>query len=320
MKTLSPVLLIVYNRPDKTKRVLEAIRNVEPAKLFIVADGPKVGSHGDEALVAETRAVFDSIDWECQVSNLYRSENLGLKRSVGEGISWFFDHVEEGIILEDDCIPHEDFFTYCDELLTMYRDKQEVSAITGNNFQEGRWRGNGSYYFSCYPHIWGWATWKRAWQHYDPSITFWPDLRESEKVRSLLISRQAYDFWLRLLDNVYEGKIESTWDYSWTASVWDLGGLTATPNVNLVSNIGFDSSATHTKNESSQLSELVTYALGDITHPESVKQDLDADRYAFRRVFQPRLSLPYWLVATIYGFFERMQTKKLTANEVPKSG
>jgi len=285
MKALSPVLLIIYNRPHETRRVLHQIRKAQPSQLFVVADGAKSQPQEDYALVTRARAVIDEVDWPCEVFTLFRSENLGLKRSVGEGIDWFFEQVDEGIILEDDCLPHEDFFSFCDELLLKYRDNKSVSVITGNNFQDGLWRGEGSYYFSCYPHVWGWATWKRSWKNYDPSIRFWPELRKSNRLRSLFSTYGAHKFWRSRLDAVYKGHFDSTWDYSWHASLWRLGGLTVTPNVNLVSNIGFSASATHSKNETSDLSRLDTHEIGAIVHPKSVNQNFDADQFTFRKVF-----------------------------------
>lgn len=301
MKVLSPVLLLIYNRPHETRRVLDQIRKAQPSQLFVVADGPKSQPQEDYALVTRARAVINEIDWPCEVFTLFRSENLGLKRSVGEGIDWFFEQVDEGIIIEDDCLPHEDFFSFCDELLLKYRDNESISVITGNNFQEGLWRGEGSYYFSCYPHVWGWATWKRSWKHYDPSIRFWPELRKSNRLRSLFSTYEAYIYWRRRLDAVYKGHFDSTWDYSWVASLWRLGGLTATPNVNLVSNIGFNASATHSKDETSDLSRLDTHEIGAIIHPKSVSQNFDADQFTFRKVFWTRFSLKDWLYVRLYN-------------------
>lgn len=225
MKTASPVLLLVYNRPEVTRQVFNAIRRVQPRHLFIAADGPNPSRGEDEALVAEVRSVVSQVDWPCEVSTLFRERNLGLKTAVGEAITWFFANVEEGIILEDDCLPNEDFFTFCDALLERHRDNREVAVITGNNFQNGLWRGTSTYYYSSYPHVWGWATWRRSWTNYDPLITFWPRFGTSSSFRRIFPESRAYRYWKQILNRVHSGDFSSTWAIPWTASIWRSGGV-----------------------------------------------------------------------------------------------
>ena len=284
LPTKSPVLFLIYNRPDTTREVFSAIREAKPERLFIAGDGSKREVIGDSDMVAEARRVSDEVDWPCEVNTLFRSENVGLKRAVGEAVTWFFDHVEEGIILEDDCLPTSDFFTFCDELLNKYRNDERISAITGNNFQRGRWRGEDSYYFSAYAHVWGWATWRRAWHHYDSEIKFWPELRDSQQLQAIL--EHGVHHWRTVMDAVYDKQFESTWDYPWQASVWRTGGLTATPNSNLVTNIGFGSSSTHTSDPGSKLSRMEVNGLEQLTHPKDVVQNKKADKLTLKFVFK----------------------------------
>ena len=159
----SPVLFLVFNRPETTRRVFEAIRTAKPSRLYIAADGPRLEREGERANCEEVRKIALEVDWECDVKTLFRDENLGCKRAVSEGISWFFEHEDEGIILEDDCLPDRSFFSFCKDLLERYRHDTRIMVISGVNFQQGRKRTEYSYYFSIYPHCWGWATWRSAW-------------------------------------------------------------------------------------------------------------------------------------------------------------
>ena len=165
----TPVVFLIFRRPDLTARVFEAIRQAQPAKLLIVADGDR--NEEEAILCQQARAVTEQIDWDCEVLTNFSDTNLGCKRRVSSGLDWAFSQVEEAIILEDDCLPHPDFFHFCSELLTHYKDDTRIWNICGHNFQDAQWRGDGSYYFSRYADPWGWATWQRAWKHYDKDLS-----------------------------------------------------------------------------------------------------------------------------------------------------
>lgn len=291
----APVLFLIFNRPTTTRRVFQAIRQARPAKLYVAADGPRPDRPDEGARCAEARRIATSVDWPCEVKTLFRETNLGCKMGVSGGINWFFEHEEEGIILEDDCLPHSDFFRFCDELLKRYTNDERVAVVTGNNFQGGQTRGAASYYFSKYNHVWGWATWRRAWRHYQGDLPFWPEWRSSTEWRQLTADKVERRYWENVFDRVYANKID-TWDYPWTASLWFKGGLTATPNVNLVSNIGFGQDSTHTVSADSPLAEIATDALAEIKHPRCIIQDKMADRYVFDYAFNGRMNrFPYFL-------------------------
>jgi hypothetical protein len=280
----SPIVHIIFNRPRVTEETFKAIRAQRPSRLFIIADGPRPGNPSDIENCRQTRAVVEHIDWPCEVSRDYADQNLGCKMRPKTGIDWVFSHVDQAIILEDDCLPHPDFFMFCDELLEKYRYDERVSVITGDNFQNGNRRGGASYYFSKYNHAWGWATWKRAWLLNDSGIAFWPELRASSAWRSLHDDKVERQYWDHILDTVHAGRFESAWDYPWSASLWYRGGLTATPNVNLVTNIGFGPDATHALAPTTQ-DGVPTQAIGPITHPQLVQRDREADRYTFDHVY-----------------------------------
>jgi hypothetical protein len=281
----TPILFIVFNRPETTAKVFERIRQVKPLRLYLAGDGPREGREGEKEKVNKVREILTKLDWPCEVKTLLREKNLGCKKGVSTAISWFFEYEEQGIILEDDCLPHLDFFPFCENLLDRYARDERVSIITGNNFQNGKWRGDGSYYFSKYNHIWGWATWRRSWLNYDGDLKFWPEWSNSKTWFNHMPDKVERKYWQNNFELVKKDQID-TWDYPWTASIWYKNGLTATPNVNLVSNIGFGKDATHTNFENDKSANLPTKEIGVITHPLEIKQDLEADRYNFDNFFE----------------------------------
>ena len=282
------VLFLVFNRPNTSAKVFEVIRQAKPPRLYVAADGPREGRVGEARLTKEVREIATAVDWPCELKMLFRDKNLGCKCAVSSAITWFFEQEQQGIILEDDCLPHPDFFTFCEILLNRYVNNEKVSVITGDNFQNGKQRGEGSYYFSRYNHVWGWASWRRAWRSYDGNLSFWPEWKFSQRWRDEFPCRVERRYWEQVFDLAYAQQID-TWDYPWTASVWHQGGLTATSNVNLVSNIGFGADSTHTRSEDSPFSSIGTNSLGELIHPAEVIQNLDADRYTFDNVFGGKL-------------------------------
>ena len=222
------------------------------------------------------------MDWPCEVKTLFRDKNLGCKKAVSDAINWFFfENEEKGIILEDDCLPHLDFFfNFCENLLKYYEQNKKIVCITGVNFQNGKKHGDASYYFSKFNHCWGWASWRRAWQHYQIDLAFWPSWSNSDAWSKHTPDKVERRFWKKVFDQVYAGKVD-TWDYQWTASAWYQNSLTITPNVNLVSNIGFGNNSTHTKDINDKSSNLPSKEIGILKHPNIVKRNIDADKWTF---------------------------------------
>jgi len=239
----TPVLFLIFNRPDTTQQVFNAIREAQPRQLFIAADGPRP-QKGEEELCKQARQVVQQVDWYCEVKTLYRENNLGCKIAVSQAIDWFFQQVEEGIILEDDTLPVPYFFEFCSALLDQFRGDNNVMHISGANFQFGLKRNNGRYYLSRYPLIWGWASWRRAWQHYDNRIL--DDEKQIEQTLTGSMKRKAdIAFYKDIMLKVKANQID-TWDYQWLYAVLKNKGVCLTPKDNLVKNIGFDDRATHT--------------------------------------------------------------------------
>ena len=281
--TLTPIAYIIFNRPSHTERTFAVLREQQVPMLFIIADGPRSGHPTDAERCAKVRAIVERVDWPCVVHRNYAETNLGLKRRVSSGLDWVFGQVDRAIVLEDDCLPHPDFFIFCDTLLERFAGDERVWVVTGNNFQSGRWRGEASYYFSKYNHCWGWATWRRAWRNYQGDLPFWPEWKVSNSWRQKTPDPVERSYWAEIFHRVHAGSIDS-WAYPWTGCAWYHDGLTATPNVNLVTNIGFDSDATHTYSAVAQ-GGLPTAPLGPIVHQVEVTQDVRADRFAFDHHF-----------------------------------
>lgn len=282
-----PILFILFNRPGHARVVFEQIRAAKPARLFVAVDGPRTGRPDDHPNVAECIALLQQIDWPCELKTLIRAENLGCGRAVSSAITWFFEQVEMGIILEDDCVPAPDFFTYCRELLFRHQYNPSVMHIGGVNLQNGNWRGSGSYYFTRICHIWGWATWRRAWKLYDFSMRSFPQFKRENSIQTVLTAPEDQAYWMTAFQNVYGGQID-TWDYQWVYAVWTNRGLGALPNVNLIRNIGFDETATHTKTKDLRLGDWSTGELAEIVHPTFVLEEFTATEHSSKMFFRTK--------------------------------
>ena len=286
MKT--PILLIIFNRPRLVKVMINELRKVKPTNLFIFADGPRENKSGEDIICLETRKAIEAIDWECNIKTNFLDKNLGCKLGPITAINWFFENVEEGIILEDDCKPSKSFFTFCSTLLEKYRTNETVMHISGNNFQNGILRGDkkSSYYFSKYTHSWGWATWKKHWLKFNNSINNFKDFDESNKIKEVKIGKEAQDFWIKNFRQTIKGT--DSWDSLWMYTVWYYEGLSILPQINLVSNIGFEQDATHTKGNDDRLN-LKSFDIEEILHPTLIIQDEEADIYTFNTIYKVSL-------------------------------
>lgn len=280
-KPVPPVLLLIFNRPDTAASVFERIRRTRPGVLYVAADGPRRHVLGEEERCLRARELVKRVDWPCEVRTLFRDENLGLRAAVSGAITWFFEMESEGIILEDDCVPSDSFFPFCGELLERYRNRPEVMAISGANFQFGSQKTPYSYYFSRYNHCWGWAGWRRAWKFYDDGMSHWSQARADGTLERVLQDREAARYWTGAFNRAFIGEVDS-WAYRWTLSTWLAEGLAVLPSVNLVSNIGFDDDATHTRGRS----PLAHMEKGELEFPLIHPPDIVVDREADRRTFE----------------------------------
>jgi hypothetical protein len=283
--TPSPVLFLIFNRPVTSAQVFEAIRGARPPRLYIAADGPRADHPEEERLCAEARETTANVDWPCEVQTLFRDKNLGCKEAVSAALDWFFDREEAGLILEDDCLPAPEFFPYCEALLERYRADTRVRHICGCNFQFGRRRGPASYYFSRLTHVWGWASWRRAWRDYDKNLAaFTPD-EIADALANIFDEPLVVDRWRHIAHELKQGKIQ-TWDYQLGLTNFLHHGLCIIPNANLITNIGFGSAATHTLGTTNRYAGIPHAPLGPITHPRHYLPDKQADGFTLDEEFQ----------------------------------
>ena len=264
--------------------VFERIKKVQPTKLYIAADGPRESIPADKENVTKARDIVSNINWKCTVKNLFRKNNLGCRSAVSEAITWFFDQEPEGIILEDDCVPHPDFFPFCANLLEIYRNNFKIMMISGVNFQAGNKRGNASYYFARYPHIWGWATWRRVWQLYDVDMKSFDDFKTENQIANIIEDKAEQEYWMKHFELVHSKQLD-TWDYQFVYLTFINKGLCINPNVNLISNIGFSNDATHTRKSIDPFANMPVFRLGQISHPKFILPDHMAEKYTARYVF-----------------------------------
>ncbi len=284
-----PVAVFFYRRPDHLRQVMDRIREVKPARLFGVSDGPKPGDPATAAGVEASRRIFrEAIDWPCQWEILERETNLGSYLSVSRGLDWVFERVGETIILEDDTVPDPTFFRFASELLAKYQENLSVGSISGDNYDDPEdWPGPESYRFTRYHHAWGWATWKRAWQYFDREEQLLPLVEDRKWRKEQGISRKEWPYWERCFRRSYAKKLD-TWDYRWTLSLWCRGMFSIVPQVNLVRNIGFDSLGTHTVDPA--LADLSMFEAKSIefplVHPQTSRPDAAMDARVFINHFQ----------------------------------
>lgn len=284
------VLFLIFNRPDLTKMVFNRIREVRPEHLYIAADGPRKNNPTDVEKCKETRRIVDLIDWNCEVKTLFREENLGCGQAVKSATDWFFSQEESGIILEDDCLPDPTFFQYCAELLLRYKDVEKIGVISGDQFVKTEDLKT-SYYFTNFPHLWGWATWRRVWINYDFNMKDWPRVSQTKLLTDLTGSKYYADKWKEIFGKVFEGKID-TWDYQFVFMLWVKNQLSIAPKNNLVINIGFGPGATHTTNQK-ELKHVVDLNPVNfpLLHPNKIQRNLNKEKSDLVHVFGESPSL-----------------------------
>jgi hypothetical protein len=299
---VTPVALFVFNRPAHTKRVFEEIKKARPEKLLIVSDGARRDVSGEAALVSECREIVSQVDWQCEVLRDFAEQNLGCRTRLSSGLDWIFSQVNEAIILEDDCLPTSSFFIFMSELLQRYRDDPRVGSISGfNPIPTPINEGDQSYFFSAYPSVWGWATWRRVWKDYDVNISEWPSLDRAGVLERTLISGRAVAFWRRSLTNVYKKEID-TWDYQLTLLHLKNSLLSIAPGVNLVTNTGFGQGATHTLNSSDALADFPASEIAfPLVHPIEVERSSSRDVGVERVLFEKS-----WLKVMAHIVFDSM--------------
>lgn len=283
----TPILFLIFKRPDTTQKVFAEIKKIKPKYLYVAADGPHEGDIEEKKKCLQTRDIVSQVDWECEVKLLYREQNLGCKTAVSQAITWFFDHVSEGIILEDDCLPNLSFFRFCEEMLTYYRNDTRIMQICGYNLVAHDVPVLTSYYYSHLGYMWGWACWARAWKYYDVNMPLWPKIKDSYITHTYPFTPHRN----QIYNDTYNGLI-NTWDFQWHFTTNIQSGLVIVPSVNLVRNIGFGSEGATFCNDANvveafQEDSIMEYPL---IHPDFVFPNLIYERRLIK-INQPCLKI-----------------------------
>tara|TARA_B100000787_G_C16166517_1_gene284171 strand:- start:425 stop:1369 length:945 start_codon:yes stop_codon:yes gene_type:complete len=309
-----PLLLLIYNRPSETKKLIEKLRRYKPSIIYVSSDGVKKNQKNSEKNT-KVKNIIKEIDWKCKIKTHYLNKNYGCKEAVSRGITWFFKNEKMGIILEDDCIPSKSFFIFSKNLLKKYYNNNSIFTISGNNFLKKNLKIKDSYYFSNYNHCWGWATWRKAWKKYDKNLKKWPSFKKTKKWENKFIIKEERKYWEKIFDLCYKKKIDS-WAYPWLFSILYNDGTNILPRVNLVKNIGFNLSADTTignKKFNHEIFELKK----ELIHPKKISINLKADEYTYFNFFEGRNFMwPYRIFYLIelflhnpYIFIKRMIKK-----------
>jgi len=317
MSVNTPVLYLVFNRPDATRQSFAAIREAKPKHLYVAADGPRAHKPGEAALCEEVRKIATNIDWDCELHTLFREQNLGCGLGVSGGINWFFENVEQGIIIEDDCIVDQSFFPYCEELLEKYKDNTEVMHIGGNNFFTKDFSNGESYYFIKYFTVWGWATWRRAWKLYDIDMKMLDDFLDSGKLEQTTMNAKQTAYWRHIFETMRSKKID-TWDYQWVLTCWYYDSYAVMPVKNLVTNVGFGEDATHTTAEN-KASYISLQSLDKVVHPPSIARNRKADSLTYTTYFEvpQHLNIARNILYKIFPTSAMMQLRKIRRKFFP---
>lgn len=308
----TPILFLIYNRPEITRITFNEIAKIKPGKLYVSADGPKDQGAGLDKC-RKTRDVINSVDWDCELELNFSEKNLGCRDGVVAGINWFFAKEEMGIILEDDCVPSRDFFPFCRELLNHYRGDIRIMQISGRNFNRGWKRDSYSYYFSKYSFVHGWATWKRAWSLYDKGMAQWKKIKEKGYYYDLFRSRAEAAVMFKRWNLVQNGILD-TWDAQWLFTIMVNNGLSITPNHNMIRNIGFGGDATHTKSASDNVETHYEKMEFPLVHPPFVFEDVVSSRRYIHQVYNKGLK------NRLKGIARRWELMKYEISRDPAAG
>lgn len=308
----APVLFITFNRPESTRVVFEAIRQAKPKKLYISSDGPRPKKYeDDQSKISEVRKLAGEVDWDCAVKTRFLEENLGCGPGVSSAITWAFQEEEKLIIIEDDCIPSLSFFSFCNELLNRYADNERIMHISGTRWNEEYPIHDCDYFFTKYDHIWGWATWKRAWDLYDFKVTDYPLFKE-KKILNIALNNSASIIrnWTAILDDIYQRKVKHTWDYQWQYCIFKYNGLCINTVKNLVTNIGTE--GVHDSKETYMHNRTRFETKGQLKAPAFLYPEYGWEEYHAKHFFlkgSGSLKLLYYYLSAKIPYLNRLHPK-----------
>lgn len=283
-----PIVLICFNRPSVTRKVFNKIKKQKPSKLFIIIDGPRAKNLNDMRNVKRVKRIVSDINWKCKVYKNFSKNNIGLKKRIVSGLNWVFKKVDKAIILEDDCYPTDNFFTFCESMLSFYQNNKKVLVITGNNFQKEP-VNNKSYYFSKYSHIWGWATWRSTWNLFNDEEKNIQKFLRSKKFKKINKIIDEQNYWKSMHYQIKQGSLKS-WAFYFLINIWKKNGLTVTPNKNLITNLGINKISSSNKNDPNLKIHLSkTDIMFPLIHPKIVKVNEIADNRVFYSVYKKNI-------------------------------
>lgn len=305
----TPVLFLIFNRLDTTKLVFERIRKASPLKLYIASDGPRDNCEGENEKVNSVREfVLKSINWNCEVKTLFCQKNSGCGKAVSQAITWFFENEEMGIILEDDCLPSVSFFNFCQKLLKEYKDNEDIYHITGYNPLTYTNMAQ-SYYFARIPHVWGWATWRRAWKQYSFDIIDLDNFIKQKKMDAIFNRKFDRYYFLIFFSKMEKHEID-TWDYQWTYTIMKNNGVCINPARNLITNVGFGPDATHTIIDDIKYSQQQRFEIEEIIHQNEIEINVKLMNLINREIYGINL---FWYYKTrIKNIIKRIISVKIS--------
>lgn len=298
-----PVLFLTFNRPRQTRLALERILLAGPSKIYVHSDGPRAHIAGEAEKVEEVRTIIRTqIGDRVPVLTLFRSENMGLRAGVFDALNWFFDREPQGIVLEDDCVPDLTFFPFCAEILQRYADDEQVMHIGGSNLAEAHTAGLGtSFVFSRFTFVWGWASWRRAWQKMSLQLDGLDEFEQSGAIQNYLRNPMAQAYMLDKFRVTRSGK-NNSWAYAWFYSVLKNKGLCVVPTLNLVQNVGIGSEdATHTTRSNDRAQLRARTLAFPLVFPEHREPDPLLEQQFFYHSQKSRFRLRLWYVLQRFG-------------------
>lgn len=289
----TPVVFIVFNDPDATRQVFARIAAARPKRLLLIADAPRPNRPGEAELCKEVNKIVSAIDWPCKVEANVAETNMGPGPRIISGINWVFSLVEEAIILEHDCLPDPSFFLFCSEMLELYRDRPQIAYVTGFNPLDKSFPLRYSYYFTSVSFLWGWATWRRAWQQYDEHLESWPQVKQDGLLSLIFPDKKVVGYWSKVFDRMHDGRGPNTWDYQFTYTCWTRNWLSILPRRNLIQYIGFKLQAVHTTGPDPDRDLAASSLSFPLVHPPAItawpQHAMRAQKYFFARSIPRRI-------------------------------
>jgi hypothetical protein len=307
----APVLLIIFNRPDTLQVVFDVIRKAKPSKLYVSADGPRKGNVSDNINCEKAREITKNVDWKCETHYRFLEENLGCGWGPASAISWAFENEDRLIILEDDCVPSIAFFPYCNYLLEKYLVDTRIWFVSGRSDDtDPSFFQNVDYMFSHYGHSWGWATWRRCWQHFDIEMKNFPEYIKYGGAKNVFFSRREGELYNRTYKKLFIDKNLYThvWDFQFGHSIMSNGGLAIVPAKNLIENIGLSGTHSSGINKYCELKAEEDFIIKN--EPEFVLANREFDLYHFKNHISKTMRQPSFY-KTIFGLPGRIIRKGL---------